>query len=497
MFVPTVTALVPAVVLIAAARDHTDDIRTAGKDVAKLLELARSWSSAGDERAACAAWSRVLDLDAQNEEAHKGLRHHAYAGRWFETYGALYRHRREEEQRMLAEKGLVRFRDGWVPEADLRYVALGFDKDADGAWCNPATLARLQREKELVAQGWQQQDLTWVPPAEFDSWRKGLWKCGDRWLDKAAANAHHAQLASWWEVPGEHFVVCSTLDRDSVDWAKWYADQTYRDLVRIFGVEPGREPSTLDLLGTARDKPTVVVLADMDQYNAFAAGSTEERRAPTELEGFSSLHYAFFASTWFEPRDGAATHRGCGVAFWARNDTRLAGYGQHAIRHAAAQSYIEAIDPSFGAVGASGGNVNAFQNAAFWNEKRIPRWLRYGAASYCERYFIDDSGKNTGDTRWARKWGFANLEGAGGVGSLETLFAFGLTLDDIPASTKLIHDAGAVVAYLLDGGDAKVVAAHEALRRALAEGADTSKSVEALHKALLASERELRKFARP
>jgi len=39
---------------------------------------------------------------------------------------------------------------------------------------------RLQRDREMLAKGCQLQDLQWVDPAEFETWRQGLWKCGDQ-----------------------------------------------------------------------------------------------------------------------------------------------------------------------------------------------------------------------------------------------------------------------------------------------------------------------------
>ena len=45
-----------------------------------------------------------------------------------------------------------------------------------------------------------------------------------------------------------------------------------------------------------------------------------------------------------------AQFRGAGVCYWDTLTESLAPYGQHAVRHAAAQSYVEAIDPSWNAV---------------------------------------------------------------------------------------------------------------------------------------------------
>ena len=71
------------------AQDHEADIKAAGEDVAKLIELAEGWSTAGEDDASRAAYERIIEIDESNEAAHKGLGHHAYDGKWFETYAAI------------------------------------------------------------------------------------------------------------------------------------------------------------------------------------------------------------------------------------------------------------------------------------------------------------------------------------------------------------------------------------------------------------------------
>ena len=465
---------------------RTDDelearLEAAGDDVAKLFDIAAAYEKEGAEETALEIYGRILKIDPEHEGAHKGLRHHQYDGRWFETYTALSKHRREEARRMLEEHGKVRLGDEWVPQADLPFLRMGWVQDGE-AWVSPTEAARREREAELVAEGWQQQDLVWVHPDDFEPWRAGKWKCGDDWLDNDPANAYHADLAQPWKVPGEHFVTISTCDREGVNWAVWHADQAYADLVRIFGVEP-------------EEKPQIVVLRDIAQYNEFAAGNPGAGRNQTEADGFSSLHYSYFAESWFDTSVSPPEYLGAGVSYWARGDEGLAPFGLHAIRHAAAQSFVEAIDPSWMTISqvvANGGGV--VPTNAFWKEKRVPRWLRYGAASYVERYFVDGSVGEDGNPLWAREWALSNLEQKGGLGDLEDVFAFGLSLTDLEASTLLIHQAGLVVAYMLDGEDKAVTATHAAWREALSSGEGLDEATEALEKALAKSQKKIAKF---
>src|SRR6187402_1208780 len=101
---PSTPAAEPAL----AAQDPALDakITAAGKDVAKLLELANSYVAGAQEDAAKKVFKKVLELDATNEAAHKGLRHQLYDKKWFESFAELSKYKREEAARMKT-KGLV------------------------------------------------------------------------------------------------------------------------------------------------------------------------------------------------------------------------------------------------------------------------------------------------------------------------------------------------------------------------------------------------------
>lgn len=459
-------------------------VKAAGTDVAKLLQLARDWTEQKHTDGARAAWKRVLQLDAANAEARAGLGHQLYDGKWFESHTALFDYKRAEDVQK-AKLGLARVADGWVAAADAPFVRLGWAKDEQGTWRHPLALQRAKEDREMLAKGCERQDLAWIDPKEFEQWRQGLWKCGDAWLDNAAADAFHADANRPWFVQSEHFLIATTVDRRRVEWCKWYADKTWPDLVRLFGVTPGSRPAVIDMLDDK--KPGLVVLRDLAQYNKLAAGA--------ESEGFSSLHYAFFADARFDDSVKPAAFDGFGAAYWDDSTKEASAFGQHAIRHAAAQSFVEAIDPSWKALGDVAMGTQAKTMAPFWAEKRIPRWLRYGAASYVERWFLDPDTGEGGDPQWSRKWARAALKKDGGLRDIAKVFEFKLTIADVPSSSRLIHEAGLLTAFVLDGGDKNVQRAHEALKQALVSGVPTTAAVAELQKALLAAKAAITAFA--
>ena len=436
-------------------------IAAAGKDTAKLMELGASLKTAGKDDAAKKAFKKVIEIDPNHKEARKELRHHEYNGKWFESYAELSKYRREEAAEMK-KVGKVKWKDQWVLEVDKPYLDMGWEK-TDKGWVNPVEAAREKQIAEWRAAGheFRADDSTWVAPAEMDKWKQLLWKCGDEWLDMAKADEFHSRIGQWWQLDGAHFVTLSTTDWMGANDARAIAEQTYPELKRLFGLDPAK-------------KPAFVVLNSIDQYNKFSAGDQELQLPPSETEGFSSLHHAYFADALFVPApelpSAPPQFMGAGVALWDRKG-QTAGWGPFAVRFAAAQSFIEAIDPSWNAVAeliasaAGGAQPNP---GAFWAEKRIPRWMRYGAASYVERFMKMPA--DEGGNPWAtREWSMADLKKKGGMRKLEDLFAFTLDLNDIDGSTRLYHEAGLVVSFLLDGADGnkKLATKHAAFKAAL------------------------------
>ena len=464
-----------------ALDDHAAAIRAAGKDVPKLLELAEAYVTGEDADAARAAFARVIELDEDNEAARRGLGHKRYDDQWFETYAALSAHRRAEARHRLEAFGEVRFRDAWVPVAHVPFLRMGWVR-ADEVWRHPDDAAAAAEAAKLTEAGWQQQDGVWIHPDEFDKWRGGQWKVGDAWVDKDAANAHHAELDAMWEIPGEHFVGVTTCDRDTAAWVPWWADQTHADLVRLFGVAP-------------TGKPRVICVRDIPQYNVFAGGDPATGRAPSEGNGWSSVHYAFLADALFDNDATPARWHGTGACYYDVNDPALKPYGQHAVRHAAGQAFVEALDPSWDHVSRVVAGETAFSSVAFWAEKRLPLWLRYGACAYVERYFEDRTVEAGAPNRWwARDWALENLR-ATGLPELEAVFGMTLDPNDAATSGQRIQEAGLLVSFVLDGGCAPVEEAHAAFQEAVRSGEGLDDAVADLETALRRNEKKLRLYA--
>jgi hypothetical protein len=463
-------------------------IAAAGKDVAKLLDLAASYLGGPQNDWATKVYKRVIELDANNEAAHKALRHQLYDKKWFESFAELSKYKREEAARMKS-KGLARYKDEWVPEADAPFLNMGWTKDAGGVFVHPADAARAKQVAEWQAAGYQfrADDNSWVAPDDSAKWAAITWKCGEEWVDTAKANEYHSKIGQWWEIVGEHFTVWTTCEWDGGNAARWYAEKIHPDLVRIFGIE-------------TKAKPHFIVLNNLAQYNQASGGQPP---LIPESEGISSLHGAYFADGYFDAKARPPKFLGAGVSYWDRKDPTGKLWGPYFLRWAAAQSYAEAIDPSWATLGeniASGGTADpATASAAFWGEKKIPRWLRYGAASYAERFLKDPEAAEGADPWTLRAFAFSEIKKSGGLRKLDDVFAFKLDTNDGGASGRLYEEAGLLVAYLLDGsaGNKSLLDAHAAFKTALKSGskADVTQAATALQAELVKSDAAIRKFA--
>lgn len=306
-------------------------------------------------------------------------------------------------------------------------------------------------------------------------------RCGDQWFNEADANDYHSRLLRWWRMPGDGFIAFSTCSRATTTIALRWMEATRPDLERLFGQRPA---------GTA----TVILLRSQVQYNAFALTEAEPGRIPPESRGFSAFHHAFLCDSWLDV-DSDLAAPGAGCAYW---DTRTpAGnqWGPLAVRHAAALAFVEALDPSPQASSAYRSDPDlAFDSGAFWAEKRIPQWLRYGAASYCERYLVEPGVANP---TWARDWSLGELGASGGLGDIDAALRCELSPTDVSRSGRLLLRAGLLVAFVLDGDCAPVQVAHRAFRRAVQEQSGVAEAVRGLETALKANEAALREFATP
>ncbi len=452
----------------------------AGDDTTKLWKLYEWCRDSKREKEAKATLKKIVKVDPSHKEANVALGNIFYDGKWFPNQKKVDEYKKEQEVAEKTAQGLVLWKDQWVPAEDVPFLERGLVRDPNGNWADP-------EEAKKLAEGWVRQDLDWIPPAEKENVAKSLWKCGDQWLPIADADTYHAELLQWWRIPYERFHLYTTCERDVANLkVKRELENAYDELVRAYGTKPATPI-------------VVIVLRDAKQYAAFANGDEDTQRFTTDAHGLSSIHHAYFADQAYEPTE---TERvlGVGVGYWDASSDQGNKWGVHSVRHALGLSFAEALDPSTKTIEKN--RKTSMKQDAFWDafyaEKRIPEWVRYGAAAYAERYYRDNAVGIGGDPLWARKWSISNIQTRGGLRQLKQILDFHLTVEGGPDSEKLINESGLVMAFVLDGGNASVTEKFKKLQEALNSGKEKKVVVEAqkaLEADLLKHEADLKKFA--
>lgn len=471
----------PAPVAVFGDEAYEERLKDAGDDPEKLWELVIWCESTERAREARIVLRKLLKIEPTHRRAHEKLGHVEYEGEWYRTQKQLDEHLAEEAEQKAKEAGFVRYKGEWVNPEDIPNLKKGLVRDDLGFWVT-------KEEFRWSSQGYVRQDLAWIPPDEIPQMEAGLWKCGDDWLPLAEANQFHADVDHMWRIPGPMLIVRTTCDRGVALRALHELKDASADLERIYG----RAPSS---------PIEITVLREAEQYDRFAEGSTGSTLPKMDLTGLAALHNAFFADGWVDPE--AEVFNGMGVACWDDSNETKIRYGICSVRHALGLSFAQALDPSPDAV------ERALKNAAhsrgkdpivddswaedFEAEKRIPRWFRYGAASYVERYYHDND-VGAGDAWWTRKWSTGDIKGGFGFDSLDDVFEFELE-EAGERSTHLLNEAGLVVAFVLDGDCGPVKRRHESIVEAIRKGKDPRSDFRALEMTIAKAEDELLEFA--
>lgn len=455
----------------------------AGEDPSKLWKLHEWCKEKGRDKDSKTALRKIVKVDPSHKEANIALGNVFFDGKWFANEKKVEEYKKEKDLAEKKKQGLVEWKGEWVPAADVPYLEKGLVKDDAGEWVDADAAKKL-------AEGWvRDPDGQWIPPAEKENLANGLWKCGDQWLSLDDANKYHAEIGRWWTVPFEHFTVYSTCDRQVItDKIAFELNRACVDLEKVYGAE------------LKKHKPVVLVLRDQQQYARYAAPEEGDERLDTDLFGYSSVHYARVAENGFD--EATFQDLAVGVAYWDATSEAGNKWGACAARHALGQSFGASLDPSPKAVEKVKKDFEKYDprkyGPDYMNEKRIPQWVRYGAATYAERYYTDPTPGLGGDAQWARKWSVGNIVTKGGLRSLKQIFEFKLNVSDPNDAGKLINESGLLIAFCVDGGHKTVGEKWIAARDAIVSGKDkkaVSAAVTALQGEIEKAETDLRKFA--
>ena len=467
-------AVVPAAsrpALSVRAEDYKALLKAAGDDPEKLWGLYQ-WTLEEDDRKKYRkrVLNKIVKVAPDHAEARAALGHVEFEGKWFDSERALERHM----SKIAKERGLVKYDGKWVAPTDVPFLDKGWKRDAStGEWYDPVARQRL-------ADGWKLQDLNWVSPDEVGKIDEGLWKCDEKWLPLAEADEWHGDLETPWKIPTKRATVWSTNDRATAMKAAAQAEKAYFDMRKVFGF--GGE-----------DKPAFMVVRDQAEYLRFMDGDDDYDLPQLDPLAMSAFNRSAFADLWFDLDE--EVYLGMGVTFWDAESESGDAFGLHDARFAYGLSFVESIDPCVeGLDDVYGeGEVTPEFAAVRLRAHKFPRWFRWGAACYASRWFKDIEVKRGGDPYWARKWSASNLNSQGGLLDFDEVFDFEASGQNEQTS-RLINQAGLLVAYLVDGGDPEVTELHARLQETMEKRQDTGDIFDDIRKALGDREEQIRAF---
>lgn len=463
---PPSIALGPELVQADKKAEYEKRLAAAEGNAEKLWQLYEWCSANGLEKDGKNVLRKILKLDDTDRKAHELLGDVEYDGKWFPSEKKVEEYKKKKLEEEAKRSGKVLYKGELVDPADVPFLEKGMIKDSEGRWVDA-------EEHKKLTEGWKKQDLEWIAPADIPNLDKGLWKCGDKWLPEADANKFHAELDKWWKIPADHFLLYTTCDRALAMKARDEAERAFREVIRALG----RVPTS---------PVPVLVLRSQAQYGEFAGNRQ------CELRPNSSIHGATIAEIWVEPLQAGMTSAGFG--YWDASNDKDNRFGPMFVRHAAAQSLAEAMDPSPKTLATLvAGRGSAGSAKEWWSEKQLPEWLRYGTCAYAERYLADATVNAGGDPFWMRKWSLENIANKGGIDPLDTILA--CNLSDTGNAAKVINETGLLMSFILDGKCPPVVQAHQAFKDAFKNAKDVKAAVKALEDAIRKNEAALRKYA--
>ena len=381
--------------------------------------------------------NNVLKLAPDHEKAHDLLGFVKFDGEWMtkSKAEALAKKAREAE---MKEKGFVEVDGVWVAKDEVDDAKRGIYHH-DGTRVSKAEKIALLDGKVRHPVTGEFIDASDLPKANADQFPLGS---SGRWGDEAVADAYHKTVGTPWVFRTHYATVISNKPLADLKDISRTLDAGFESAQRILGeVEP-----------SPTNRPVILIAQTTEQFISLGEQIGDEGSA-----------YAVFRATGMLEAQGVSPVRPI-VMNWDKD------WGQYWLRHAAGLGLISAILED--------------------TDATAPLWFERGVAGYAERLF------NPGV---ASHFGKAHLQ-KGGVSDLAGWFANFEISGDLGQSELdfNMYQAGLVLEYAMQGGDAAAKSALDAVRKAVADGDGRAltKAITALQEALAKAEDGVRERLR-
>ena len=341
--------------------------------------------------------------------------------------------RGKAEEAEFEKKGLVKVDGVWVEK----------EREADakkGVFHHDGKLVS-KSEKLLLAGGKTFHPRTGqlIPAAEAEKAQSQFLLEDGRWVDEKAADEWHSDRARPWTVRTAYCEIISALPLATIEKEIVPVADSAVDYVKpLFA---GKMPHP------AR-RPMIMIAVDADHFRDLGA----------QIGAEGSAYGAFLAVNNVRQESTGREFRPA-IANWLKD------WGPYYVRHATGLAYLHSRAEESGA-------------------QDLPAWFERGVAAIPERFYLAEIAKHFGKLHIAK----------GGVQELAKWFSEFTISGDIENS-KLdfnVYQAGLVLVFCRDGGDAKATDALKEVTQAFEKGKNVEKAIQNLEKVMVKKEAELR-----
>ncbi|MSR46947.1 MAG: hypothetical protein EXS13_07775 [Planctomycetes bacterium] len=348
----------------------------------------------------------VIKINPDHAEARGLLGYEKFGEKWL-TKREIDRERAKAEESSMAEKGLKKWKDSWVPQADYEKLEKGlvkYEGNGEVKWVSPEQKERLEKGMTLV-------DGVWLAKENLEHHRAGEFDVGGKWLKEDEANKVHGDFTNPWVLESQYCALTTTCTYAFAKKVLTNADGAIKRTYEIMGLP---EPVAADY-----EKVGLIMVKDNADYSQLGNQPTDTTDAD-----MSTIWSSFILTD-------ANTSRFAGVTIYEvlqpGNDTGNDDFSLGHCRFAVAAATI--------------------RNMTFV-EPPSP-WFSFGVASYMERYWAP--GYSAKKIKPLAKWTLDTLMKEGGTTDLKTYF------DPFKATRQTLLQGGAIIGFLIEGQKSKKV----------------------------------------
>lgn len=254
------------------------DLRKA-KDVPGLIAVAKTGLEKGAKIQATKLLNEVLNLDKENEEAHKLLGHEKLGGKWL-SGKAIDEFKAKAEGDKKKAMGWVEVGGKWVDPFTAKCMKAGLVEVEGYGYLSKDDAAKAQKGMKFV-------DGQWYDKADEAELAKDMRKDGGKWVSIADLNSKHKNPATPWVIESAHFEIATTKSLKVIQDVIAQVEAVWPVLKDMCGDAPVPSPGK---------KLRILIGAEGADYQKFG----------TRAQGNFAAQYSSSTGVFYHPEDRIA-----------------------------------------------------------------------------------------------------------------------------------------------------------------------------------------------